>query len=172
MKQSRAMSIFETLGGTALGFAISWSIQSAITWWFNLSLSHADNLGIIGIFTLASLIRGYGWRRLMEAMHVRDPLSAGALAIVAERRRQKEGEGYGEHRDDQYQPGVLALAGASYACSARAWAFDERLVAPPLWPWSRFSWKPTGMRRDLVKSGALILAELERFDRADKRGAA
>jgi hypothetical protein len=27
-------------------------------------------------------------------------------------------------------------------------------------------WKPTNRRRDLVKAGALILAEIERLDRA------
>jgi hypothetical protein len=35
-----------------------------------------------------------------------------------------------------------------------------------IWPWDRKWWKPTDRRRDLVKAAALILAEIERLDRA------
>jgi len=35
-----------------------------------------------------------------------------------------------------------------------------------VWTWERAWWKPTTRRRDLVKAGALILAEIERLDRA------
>ncbi|MNC99215.1 hypothetical protein D3C83_174210 [compost metagenome] len=38
------------------------------------------------------------------------------------------------------------------------------------WPWEGCWWKPTGRRRDLVKAGALILAEIERLDRAEIGG--
>ena len=41
-----------------------------------------------------------------------------------------------------------------------------------LWPWLSSWWKPSTNRRDLVKAGALILAEIERLDRAEKVGAA
>lgn len=34
------------------------------------------------------------------------------------------------------------------------------------WCWDRSWWKPTTPRRDLVKAAALILAEIERIDRA------
>ncbi|MEB3421767.1 hypothetical protein VK682_24660 [Salipiger manganoxidans] len=40
-----------------------------------------------------------------------------------------------------------------------------------LWPWDRKWWKPTTPRRDLVKAGALIVAEIERLDRAALRAA-
>lgn len=36
-----------------------------------------------------------------------------------------------------------------------------------VWPWDESWWKPTNRRRDLVKAGALILAEIERLDRAE-----
>ena len=39
---------------------------------------------------------------------------------------------------------------------------------PPSWPWVRRWWKPTDRRRDLVKAGALILAEIERLDRIER----
>lgn len=35
------------------------------------------------------------------------------------------------------------------------------------WPWSREWWKPKNPRRDLVKAGALIVAEIERLDRLE-----
>jgi hypothetical protein len=59
----------------------------------------------------------------------------------------------------------LAVAAACYALSA-AGCRTEALWQ--IWPrsWS-ISWlKPTNPRRDLVKAGALILAEIERLDRA------
>jgi hypothetical protein len=36
-----------------------------------------------------------------------------------------------------------------------------------LWPFAREWWKPSTGRRDLVKAGALIVAEIERMDRAN-----
>jgi hypothetical protein len=38
-------------------------------------------------------------------------------------------------------------------------------TAPDGWPWAPELWKPANARRDLVKAGALILAEIERLDR-------
>jgi hypothetical protein len=38
-----------------------------------------------------------------------------------------------------------------------------------LWPWSVQWWKPKDRRRDLVRAGALIVAEIERLDRAAAR---
>lgn len=37
------------------------------------------------------------------------------------------------------------------------------------WPWNGRWWKPTNRRRDLIKAGALIVAEIERLDRAEPR---
>ena len=37
---------------------------------------------------------------------------------------------------------------------------------PYYWPWDPAWWKPIDPRCDLVKAGALILAEIERIDRA------
>ena len=39
------------------------------------------------------------------------------------------------------------------------------------WPWSLDWWKPKDPRRDLVRAGALIVAEIERLDRQPARGA-
>lgn len=88
--------------------------------------------------------------------------SRAAADIVAERQRQITAEGYNPDRDDCYSFGELALAAAGYAASAGG----ARSIGRQLFRWDDVHWKPSTPRRDLVKSGALILAEIERIDRA------
>jgi hypothetical protein len=92
-----------------------------------------------------------------------------ALAELAlERRRQVEQEGRAPEADDEHVLGELALAAATYAALSSArndGAMSIASLGLKLWPW-RSSWlKPKGRRRDLVRAGALIVAELERLDR-------
>lgn len=88
--------------------------------------------------------------------------SRAASDIIAERQRQITAEGYKPDRDDCYSFGELALAAAGYAASAGG----ARSIGRQLFHWDHVHWKPSTPRRDLVKSGALILAEIERIDRA------
>lgn len=85
--------------------------------------------------------------------------------VLAERRRQIEVEGRTPETDDRYCAADLALAGACYALSAGG----KDAAAESFWPWSDRWWRPTNPRRDLVKAGALILAEIERLDREEER---
>lgn len=88
--------------------------------------------------------------------------------IGAERRRQMAGEGFSPSRDDGYRNGQLARAAAAYASFAGlpdSWRVTYP-GAPGLWPWSLEWWKPKSRRDDLVRAGALIVAEIERLDRA------
>lgn len=90
--------------------------------------------------------------------------------VVAERQRQVSAEGWSPKHDDLYVDGDMAAAAACYALANSGW---ERKIGTPLtmlWPWSLKWWKPTDRRRDLVKAGALILAEIERLDRAALKG--
>lgn len=83
--------------------------------------------------------------------------------IVAERRRQIEVEGWDSDHDMQHTPGELSAAAACYA----TWfvpTLGEQIKALA-WPWDKTFWKPKDVRRDLVRAGALIVAEIERFDR-------
>ena len=126
------------------------------------------------------------WERAQRLHLIKDleTLSLGAVKdIASERRRQIEDEGFGPEHDDAHGMGEMAKAAAAYAyhtTAERAAAFapapygtpyHERppleLAFPPrsLWPWDVSCWKPTDRRRDLVKAGALILAEIERLDR-------
>lgn len=89
-------------------------------------------------------------------------VTAAAADVLAERQRQVKAEGWTAERDDGYQNSELADAAACYAIHAHNQGFST----PAHWPWSQDWWKQTSPRRDLVKAGALILAEIERLDRA------
>lgn len=97
--------------------------------------------------------------------------------IAAERRRQVEVEGWEAAHDDEHTDGSLALAAGSYCESAARPKILARkpggaFAIPKLWPqsWSRDWWKPKSPRQDLVRAGALIIAEIERLDRAKETG--
>ncbi len=94
-----------------------------------------------------------------------------ARDVIAERERQICKEGWTrEHDDDRESDGAMAIAAACYAAWLELPTADSAGGAPSLWPWDRRWWKPTDRRRDLVKAGALILAEIERIDRAAAKG--
>lgn len=92
--------------------------------------------------------------------------------IAAERQRQISGEGWTPEHDDTQKMGELARAASVYAfCAADAVSPEvarsqgASFLPPFDWPWSPEWFKPTNRRRDLVKAGALIVAEIERLDR-------
>lgn len=103
--------------------------------------------------------------------------------VLNERARQQDGEGRTAERDDAHVKGELAAAATCYATHAvvsarlRAQGFSaERIEAlsadaatPRAWPFAADWWKPGSPRRDLVKAAALLLAEIERLDRAGAR---
>lgn len=107
-------------------------------------------------------------------------ISAATSDVLAERRRQIEQEGWSSKHDDSHRDGEMSRAAACYAAHASAYqrvASDANLdayrsVEPRYsvdnygWPWSRKWWKPKDPRRDLVRAAALIIAEIERLDRA------
>jgi hypothetical protein len=84
-----------------------------------------------------------------------------ARDVLSERQRQIEVEGWTPEGDAAYRDGELADAAACYA--RPRYRMGE--TCPPEWPWAGKWWKPTDRRRNLVKAGALILAEIERLDR-------
>jgi len=94
-----------------------------------------------------------------------NPLSGAALAVLTERQRQVSGEGWTEEHDDQHHAGELADAAACYAAGARVFRPDGERIRG-LWPWSWSDWKPKDPRANLVRAAALLLAEIERLDRA------
>ncbi|MFG8169628.1 hypothetical protein ACG3QR_19560 [Pseudomonas aeruginosa] len=86
------------------------------------------------------------------------------LDVQAERRRQITAEGWTPYHDDLYCAAELPRAAAAYILSG---ANDE---APAIWPFVAKWWKPRDARANYVRAGALILAEIERLDRAAAPG--
>lgn len=87
-----------------------------------------------------------------------DNLLAGARDIAAERIRQITEEGWNAVHDDRYTQRHLSRAAEAYL-----WG------DPKAWPWNSTGFKPTDLRRNLVKAGALIAAEIDRLDREIER---
>ncbi|EMZ58573.1 MULTISPECIES: hypothetical protein [Pseudomonas] len=86
------------------------------------------------------------------------------LDVQAERLRQVEAEGWMPEHDDAHDTGALASAAGCYAMFSLAYPAGD---PSRFWPWDKSWWKPSpDGRRNMVKAGALILAEIERLDRA------
>lgn len=88
--------------------------------------------------------------------------SEAARDVLAERRRQVEAEGWTPEHDDAHDGGCMAQAAACYA-------YPELVTVLPglnAWPWAEEWWKPRDARRNYVRAAALLLAEIERIDRA------
>ncbi len=96
------------------------------------------------------------------AQVVKSPSNA-VQSVIAERQRHQSAEGWTPEHDDQYSKSQLLWASSCYVLNA-IHPFNR---IPFDWPWTPEWWKPTNPRRDLVKAGALILAEIERIDRQE-----
>lgn len=86
------------------------------------------------------------------------------LDVIAERQRQQSVEGWMPEHDDEHCNGELAMAAVCYINETGT--VNRNGGKPWGWPWDASWWKPNARRRNLVKAGALILAEIERIDRA------
>lgn len=95
----------------------------------------------------------------------------GLVDALTERYRQIEVEDFDASHDDMATKGQLATAAACYAfqAGARGRNFPNDPEPIGIWPWDREWSKPADPRRNLLKAAALIIAEIERIDRADAR---
>lgn len=130
-----------------------------------------------------------GWLPFTPEDQLPPTLSAAMRDVFLERRRHIEVEGFTPEHDDQHRGRGMARAAACYALFAsvsdearEATDLPARMTTTgkpisgwtaflELWPWARSWWKPKDRRRDLVRAGALIIAEIERLDRAAEREA-
>lgn len=94
----------------------------------------------------------------------KDADTAAAHDVFAERQRQKEVEGWNTNHDDGHDCGEMASAAACYALHTEPVGNVGDYLR--FWPWDSRWWKPRDRRHNLVRAGALILAEIERWDRA------
>jgi hypothetical protein len=71
MKQSRAMSLLESVANVVVGYGIAVASQMLLLPVFGMHLTLAQNLKIAAAFTLISICRSFALRRLFEAIRVR-----------------------------------------------------------------------------------------------------
>jgi hypothetical protein len=71
MKQSRHMSLVESLANVAVGYGIAVLTQIAVFPFFGLHVSLADNLVMGAVFTIVSIARSFTLRRVFEEFRVR-----------------------------------------------------------------------------------------------------
>lgn len=95
-------------------------------------------------------------------------------AIQSERERQKTKEGWTTEHDDEHSDAELALAAAVYCLTAARYRDnspiyrDNSPICQSLWPGTIEYLKPKNPVKDLIRAGALIVAELERLDRLER----
>jgi len=71
MKQSRLMSLVESLANVLVGYGVAVVTQIAVFPLFGLAVTISENLLIGLIFTVMSIVRSYALRRGFEALRVR-----------------------------------------------------------------------------------------------------
>lgn len=101
-----------------------------------------------------------------------DDQTKALVDVMNERLRQQDEEGWSAEHDDQHVDGDLAWAAVCYALHGSPGAKPpfgdgEGSLVRALWPWDAMWWNPKDRRSDLVRAAALLLAEIERLDRAE-----
>jgi hypothetical protein len=80
MKQSRLMSLAESIANVVVGYGLALVTQLIVFPWFGIAASFAEHLAIGAAFTVVSILRSYLLRRLFE--HWRVGRSGGASASL------------------------------------------------------------------------------------------
>ena len=131
---------------------------------------------------LADLYRAAG-QKPADCQAIRDWMTAvqpappekhmqGLADAIAERVRQIDAEGWTTEHDDSHAHSEMARAAAAYCLGQpelTGRVQDGKRFLPwrsMIWPWSKEWWKPKTRREDLIRAAALIIAEIERLDRA------
>lgn len=102
--------------------------------------------------------------------------SGGIMLIAAERIRQIDEEDFDERYDRRWTTGQLTQAAMCYAAEDirfKGYELYHKASAaehsePLFWPWNSRWWKPKDRKRNLVKAGALIAAEIDRLEAEEK----
>lgn len=107
---------------------------------------------------------------MVEHINLEDDMRNNILRqIHIERESQITEHAYSATRDNEYTEGELAEAAATYAWLAGKSKIKKlgMKMFKKLWPvnWETKHYNPKSAREDLVRAGALIVAEIERLDR-------
>ncbi|HEY4112901.1 MAG TPA: hypothetical protein VGM17_02465 [Rhizomicrobium sp.] len=190
--QTRWGSLAEAAQNVLVGYAISVVATYTIGPFFHMRPGVGDVLGFGLVMTAISIARSYGvrrWNEYKRGKHTPPDFQHVIEEIAAERNRQISGEGYTLAHDDAHERGEIGAGAAAYAFAASLQLSFPRLLGPnakawhddaahgsavglvqQAWPWPRHQFKPGTARRNLVKAGAMIVAEIGRVDRAAKCG--
>ena len=113
----------------------------------------------------ASAIDAWNTRALLaeqaQEPKAEDAPSDAARDVLAERQRQISTEGWTPEHDDEHNGHEMAHAAACYAYPELT-----ALVGVKTWPWAAEWFKVRDHRSNYVRAAALLLAEIERLDRA------
>ena len=71
MKQSRTMSLVESVANVVVGYGIAVVSQLLLFPVFGMHMTLEQNLKLAGAFTFISICRSFALRRLFEAIRVR-----------------------------------------------------------------------------------------------------
>jgi len=82
MKQSRLMSLMESLANVLVGYGVAVITQMVVFPLFGLAVTVTENLLVGFIFTAVSIVRSYALRRGFEALRVRQ--SARASSTISQ----------------------------------------------------------------------------------------
>jgi hypothetical protein len=82
MKQSRLMSLVESLANVLVGYGVAVATQILVFPLFGLAVTITENLLIGLIFTVVSIVRSFALRRGFEALRVRQ--SARASSTISQ----------------------------------------------------------------------------------------
>ena len=149
-----------------------------------LAAVHLVNIGVGGWVHTETTAKAYAdgfnrgteWLRssIIEYADKLPPASAATRDVIAERDRQIKSEGYDTEHDDAHQNDEIAAYATFYAMppAARDWPAQEtgygmtwgQAIIPADWGPP----KACDRRQELVKAAALLVAEIERLDRAKK----
>ena len=66
MRQSRRMSLTESLANVAIGYGIAVAAQVVVFPLFGIHIGLGDDLALGAVFTVISLVRSYALRRVFE----------------------------------------------------------------------------------------------------------
>ena len=71
MKQSRSMSLVESVANIVVGYGIAVVSQLLLFPVFGMHMTLEQNLKLAGAFTIISICRSFALRRIFEAIRVR-----------------------------------------------------------------------------------------------------
>lgn len=75
MKQSRRMSMVESVANVIVGYGVAVVTQIMVFPFFGLHATLAQNMKMGALFTVVSIVRSFALRRLFEAIRTRTKLA-------------------------------------------------------------------------------------------------